>query len=163
MAFVEFEKLYCFCPLSPRSFSFWSCGLMNNRLCDESPDDRLVPLLVCILCWSFLMLCLLIRCYSCQVYFGLSCCLSSHQKLNLEFLTFPSALSACLHVSSLTSMWGAVLMPLYSLVWQSFLSCWNLERLRLASLFALLFSVVVSLIFPMLDFVLFLSFILKCS
>lgn len=81
---------------------------MNNRLCDEAPDDRLVPLLVCILCWSFLMLCLLIRCCSCQVYFGLSCCLSSHQKLNLEFLTFPSALSACLHVSSLTSMWGAV-------------------------------------------------------
>ena len=108
MTFVEFEKLYCFCPLSPRSFSFWSCGLMNNRLCDEAPEDRLVSLLFCISCWSFLMLRLLIRCYSCLVYFGLRCCLSSHWKLNLGLLTFPSALSACLHVSSLTSMWGAV-------------------------------------------------------
>lgn len=108
MAFIEFEKLYCFCSLSPRSFSFWSCGLMNNRLCDEALDDRLVPLQFCISHWSFLMPCLLIRCYSCLVYFGLGCCLSSHRKLDLGLLTFPSALSACSHVSSLTSMWGAV-------------------------------------------------------
>lgn len=138
MAFVEFEKLYCFCSLSPRSFSFWSCGLMNNRWCVRPLMTSLLPFSsVFLSLWSFLMPCLLIRCYSCLVYFGLRCCLSSHRKLDLGLLTFPSALLHA-HMSPPSQACGVqFLMPLYGLVCQSFLSCWNLERLRLASLSAL--------------------------